>query len=313
LKEKFFKDIVDKMTALSDEIQQLADKLGHIDALQSLAWISLQEDFKRPQFNKEGTLSLKRAWHPLIKSILKDQFVCHDLGLDQETYFGLITGPNMAGKTTVMREVAIIQILAQVGSFVPAEFANLSLCDFLFSRLGASDDILKGQSTFMVEMAETAEIIRHATDNSLVILDEVGRGTSTYDGLSIAWALVEHLIHSTKCFTLFATHYHELIDLIDETPQGKNLTVQTQNKDGDVQFLYRLIEEGASQSFGIYVAKLAGLPPSLLHRASEILQGLESENDQKNHFISFLHSNSLGYATRVLPTVRSYRSCARVS
>ncbi len=282
LEREIFKSIVDKMTALSDEVQQLADKLGHIDALQSLAWISLQEDFKRPQFNTEGTLSLKRAWHPLIKSILKDQFVCHDLTLSEETYFGLITGPNMAGKTTVMREVAIIQILAQVGSFVPAEMANLSLCDFLFSRLGASDDILKGQSTFMVEMAETAEIIRHATENSLVILDEVGRGTSTYDGLSIAWALVEHLIHSTKCFTLFATHYHELIDLIEDIPQGKNLTVQTQSKDGDVQFLYRLIEQGASQSFGIYVAKLAGLPPSLLHRASEILQGLESESDQKS-------------------------------
>lgn len=279
LEREIFKGIVDEMTSLSDEIQQLADKLGYIDALQSLSWISLQEDFKRPTFNNQGDLSLKRAWHPLIKSVLKDQFVCHDLNLNQDTYFGLITGPNMAGKTTVMREVAIIQILAQVGSFVPAEIANLSMCDFLFSRLGASDDILKGQSTFMVEMAETAEIIRHATESSLVILDEVGRGTSTYDGLSIAWALVEHLIHSTRCFTLFATHYHELIDLIEELPQGKNLTVQTQNKDGDVQFLYRLIEEGASQSFGIYVAKLAGLPPSLLHRATEILHNLESENE----------------------------------
>lgn len=278
LEREIFKGIVDEMTTLSEDIQQLADKLGHIDALQSLSWISLQEDFKRPTFNKNGDLTLKRAWHPLIKSVLKDQFVCHDLNLNQETYFGLITGPNMAGKTTVMREVAIIQILAQVGSFVPAEVANLSMCDFLFSRLGASDDILKGQSTFMVEMAETAEIIRHATESSLVILDEVGRGTSTYDGLSIAWALVEHLIHSTRCFTLFATHYHELIDLIDELPQGKNLTVQTQNKDGDVQFLYRLIEEGASQSFGIYVAKLAGLPTSLLHRATEILHNLENEN-----------------------------------
>lgn len=277
LEREIFKGIVDTMTSLSDNIQELADNLAFVDALQSLTWISLQENFKKPSFNQSGDLKLTRAWHPLIKSVLKDQFVCHDLTLSRDTYFGLITGPNMAGKTTVMREVAIIQILAQIGCFVPAEKANLSLCDFLFSRLGASDDILKGQSTFMVEMAETAEIIRHATQKSLIILDEVGRGTSTYDGLSIAWALCEHLIHSTQCFTLFATHYHELIDLIEEIPEGKNLTVQTQNNDGDVQFLYRLVEEGASQSFGIYVAKLAGLPPSLLHRASEILHGLESE------------------------------------
>ncbi|MEC7275371.1 MAG: DNA mismatch repair protein MutS [Bdellovibrionota bacterium] len=279
LEREIFKELIEKVTSLSHEVQNLADSLGELDSLQSLAWISFQDDFKRPTLLKKGDLKLNRAWHPLIKSILKDQFVPHDLTLDEDCYFGLITGPNMAGKTTVMREVAIIQILAQIGCYVPAQEANLPLCDFLFSRLGASDDILKGQSTFMVEMAETAEIIRHATSKSLVILDEVGRGTSTYDGLSIAWALVEHLIHNTKCKTLFATHYHELIDLIASLPQGKNLTVETKSKDGDVQFLYRLIEEGASQSFGIYVAKLAGLPQSLLHRATEILHNLEVDGN----------------------------------
>ena len=279
LEREIFKELIEKVTSLSHEVQSLADSLGELDSLQSLAWISFQDDFKRPTLLKKGDLKLNRAWHPLIKSILKDQFVPHDLTLDEDCYFGLITGPNMAGKTTVMREVAIIQILAQIGCYVPAQEANLPLCDFLFSRLGASDDILKGQSTFMVEMAETAEIIRHATSKSLVILDEVGRGTSTYDGLSIAWALVEHLIHNTKCKTLFATHYHELIDLIASLPQGKNLTVETKSKDGDVQFLYRLIEEGASQSFGIYVAKLAGLPQSLLHRATEILHNLEVDGN----------------------------------
>ena len=279
LEREIFKELIEKVTSLSHEVQSLADSLGELDSLQSLAWSSFQDDFKRPTLLKKGDLKLNRAWHPLIKSILKDQFVPHDLTLDEDCYFGLITGPNMAGKTTVMREVAIIQILAQIGCYVPAQEANLPLCDFLFSRLGASDDILKGQSTFMVEMAETAEIIRHATSKSLVILDEVGRGTSTYDGLSIAWALVEHLIHNTKCKTLFATHYHELIDLIASLPQGKNLTVETKSKDGDVQFLYRLIEEGASQSFGIYVAKLAGLPQSLLHRATEILHNLEVDGN----------------------------------
>lgn len=283
LEREIFNSLVEKMVELNIEIQALADNIAILDALQSLAWISFQDDFQKPSLQKSGTLTLKRAWHPLIKSILKDQFVPHDLNLSKDCYFGLITGPNMAGKTTVMREVAIVQILAQMGCYVPAATATLNLCDFLFSRLGASDDILKGQSTFMVEMAETAEIIRHSTENSLVILDEVGRGTSTYDGLSIAWALVEHLIHNTKCYTLFATHYHELIDLADSLKEAKNLTVETKNKDGDVQFLYRLIEQGASQSFGIYVAKLAGLPPGLLHRASEILKGLEQDGQGQTY------------------------------
>ena len=277
LEREIFKNVTDCIGNSSFLIQSLADALGTIDALQSLAWIAYQDDFQKPEFSKEKCLKLEQAWHPLIKKIIKDQFVCHDLNLCNKVPFGLITGPNMAGKTTVMREVAIIQILAQAGSFVPAKSAQINLCDFLFSRLGASDDILKGQSTFMVEMSETAEILRHATKNSLVILDEVGRGTSTYDGLSIAWAIVEHLVYNTKCFALFATHYHELIELVDELESAKNLTVETRNKGENVEFLYRLIEECASQSFGVYVAKLAGLPPSLLHRANEILEGLEKE------------------------------------
>ncbi len=279
MEREIFKDIVAQVAKLSTEIQDLCDGLSLTDSLQSLSWMALQDGLSCPEFleGQRPEVHIQQAWHPLIKNALKDQFVCHDLSLTKDVFFGLITGPNMAGKTTVMREVAIIQTLAQIGSFIPAAHAKIGLCDFLFSRLGASDDILKGQSTFMVEMAETAEIIRHATHNSLVILDEVGRGTSTYDGLSIAWALCEHLIHNTKSITLFATHYHELIDVIDELSEAKNLTVETQNKDGNVQFLYRLIEQGASQSFGIYVAKLAGLPPSLLHRAEEILHGLESD------------------------------------
>ncbi len=278
MEREIFKDIVAQVATLSSDLQDLSDALSLCDSLQSLSWMALQDGFTCPEFTEgPAEVQITQAWHPLIKNALKDQFVCHDLNLNSKVFFGLITGPNMAGKTTVMREVAIIQTLAQIGSFIPAQKATIGLCDFLFSRLGASDDILKGQSTFMVEMAETAEIIRHATEKSLVILDEVGRGTSTYDGLSIAWALCEHLIHNTRSITLFATHYHELIDVIDDLPQAKNLTVETQNRDGNVQFLYRLIEQGASQSFGIYVAKLAGLPPSLLHRAEEILHGLEGE------------------------------------
>lgn len=279
LEREIFKDLIQLVHELGASIISMSGQIALIDSFQSLASIALQEGFSRPQITpKKQILHIESGFHPLIKSIIKDQFVCHDLHLDDKVYFGLITGPNMAGKTTVMREVAIIQLLAQMGSYVPAKMATLGLCDFLFSRLGASDDILKGQSTFMVEMAETAEILRHATDKSLIILDEVGRGTSTYDGLSIAWGLVEHFIDETKALTLFATHYHELIDIADKNPAAKNLTVETLNHKGNVQFLYRLIEKAASQSFGIYVASLAGLPQSVLKRSQEILHQLETNH-----------------------------------
>lgn len=282
LEREIFKSLTTLVSDNNQSILTLAKSIGMLDVFQSFAWVALQEEFTKPLIsNKVKRSKLEGAWHPLIKSIIKDQFVAHDLNLNEECFFGLITGPNMAGKTTVMREVAIIQILAQIGSFVPAEIAEISLCDYLFSRLGASDDILKGQSTFMVEMAETAEILRHATDKSLIILDEVGRGTSTYDGLSIAWSLVEHFVTKTKALTLFATHYHELIEVVENLDGAKNLTVETQNKNGDVQFLYRLIEQGASQSFGIYVAKLAGLPHSILDRSSDLLNSLEQNEEQK--------------------------------
>lgn len=279
LEREIFKELIATVHELGPSIIKMSGQIALIDSFQSLASIALQEGFTRPEIHpKKQILHIESGFHPLIKSIIKDQFVCHDLHLDDSIYFGLITGPNMAGKTTVMREVAIIQLLAQMGSFVPAKVARLGMCDFLFSRLGASDDILKGQSTFMVEMAETAEILRHATDKSLIILDEVGRGTSTYDGLSIAWGLVEHFIEKTRALTLFATHYHELIELADKFSAAKNLTVETLNHKGNVQFLYRLIEEPASQSFGIYVASLAGLPQSVLKRSEEILHQLETNH-----------------------------------
>jgi DNA mismatch repair protein MutS len=279
LEREIFKDLITQVSDLSHSYLTMSAHIATVDVYQSLATIALQEGLTKPVIRENNQiLHIESGFHPLIKSIIKDQFVCHDLHLDKNAFFGLITGPNMAGKTTVMREVAIIQLLAQIGSFVPAKSAELGLCDFLFSRLGASDDILKGQSTFMVEMSETAEILRHATEKSLIILDEVGRGTSTYDGLSIAWGLVEHFINETKALTLFATHYHELIDVVDKCKEAKNLTVETINHNGKVQFLYRLIEQAASQSYGIYVAKLAGLPKSILKRSEEILNLLEENH-----------------------------------
>lgn len=277
LERTIFDELVINVKEVSKHVLKLANNISLVDVFQSFAWTSFQDDFSRPIIKDEKLVEIKQGWHPLIKSNIQDKFVNHDIKLNSECFFGLITGPNMAGKTTVMREVAIIQFLAQIGCFVPAQKATIGLTDYIFSRLGASDDIIKGQSTFMVEMSETAEIIRHATDKSLIILDEIGRGTSTYDGMSIAWSLVEYFVKKTKALTLFSTHYHELIELVETLPAAKNLTVKTVNENGNVQFLYKLIEEGAAQSFGIHVAKLAGLPKAILNRSGEILARLESE------------------------------------
>lgn len=298
LEKQIFDSVVENVVENSKLILKLANALATIDVFQSLAWIAFQQDFVCPQINeKEQLLEVKEAWHPLIKSAIKDQFVTHNLSLGKQCFFGLITGPNMAGKTTVMREMAIIQFLAQIGSYVPAQSAKVGLCDYIFSRLGAHDDIIKGQSTFMVEMSETAEILRHATNKSLIILDEIGRGTSTYDGLSIAWSLVEYFHTKTKALTLFSTHYHELIDLVDSLKGAKNLTVKTVNENGNVQFLYKLIEQGAHQSFGIHVAKLAGLPKQVLNRSAEILSLLEKNHNHANDVIGKKHDNQLDMFT----------------
>jgi DNA mismatch repair protein MutS len=298
LEKEIFESFNRKIEDHSHLILDVAKRIAQLDVFQALSWVSFQENFTRPTLHKnKKQIHIKGAWHPLIKSNIKDNFVTHNIDLNEHCYFGLITGPNMAGKTTVMREVAIIQYLSQLGCFVPAHSAELGLCDYLFSRLGASDDIIKGQSTFMVEMAETAEILRHASEKSLIILDEIGRGTSTYDGLSIAWALVEHFIKKTRSITLFATHYHELIDLVNNMPEGKNFTVRTEQKNGKVQFLYELIEAGATQSFGIHVAELAGLPKDVLKRSKEILKQLESQetkgDELLHHQLTFFNSQEI--------------------
>ena len=272
---ELFGRLVAKASRLAGPLGKTASNVALLDAFASLAWTALDEGFARPVLLEGSGMRLRGAWHPLVKASLQDAFVPHDLALGEGRSLGLITGPNMAGKTTVMREAAIVQVLAQVGSFVPAAEARVGLCDRVFSRLGAGDDILKGRSTFMVEMGEVAGIVRHATARSLVVLDEVGRGTSTYDGLGIAWALVEHLMDEVGALVLFATHYHELVDVVAAREGGVNLTMETRSRKGEVRFLYRLVEGAAGQSFGIHVARMAGLPPSILARAGEVLGALE--------------------------------------
>jgi len=278
-----FLDFIQKCQNFSTLILDVAKRLSLIDVYASLSWVAKSENFSRPKIVTEQKIQVTGAWHPLIRAQIKNRFVTHNLELNDKNSFALITGPNMAGKTTVMREMAIIQFLTQIGSFVPATSAVVSPKDYIFSRLGASDDIIRGQSTFMVEMSETSEILRHASINSLIVLDEIGRGTSTYDGLAIAWSLVEHFVLNLKSLTLFATHYHELIDLVESLPHAHNYTVRTEQKNGKVHFLYDLVPHGATQSFGIHVAEMAGLPKSIIERSKSLLKDFEKSHHQNQN------------------------------
>ena len=224
-------------------------------------------------------IDIKNGRHPVVEKIIPyGDFVQNDSLLNSdENRLNIITGPNMAGKSTFMRQVALITIMAQIGSFVPAEYAHIGVVDKVFTRVGASDDLSSGESTFMVEMMEVANILKNATDRSLVILDEIGRGTSTYDGLSIAWAVAEY-VSKLKCKTLFATHYHELIGLEEKIEGTKNYHITVKERGEDIIFLRKIVEGGTDESYGIHVAKLAGVPKEVTNRANEILFKLEKKN-----------------------------------
>lgn len=285
IEKEIFLNLVNEVLSNATLWHKLASQLALVDIFQSLTFTAVTENLCCPEITEEQQIYLEGVWHPLIKARLHEKYISHDIHIDAKNPFLLITGPNMAGKTTVMREIAISQFLAQIGSYVPAKVAKICICDALYSRLGASDDISNGQSTFMVEMNETAEILRHATKHSLILLDEIGRGTSTHDGLSIAWAIMEYLVKEVKAITLFSTHYHELIQVADHLKGARNVTVKTLHHEGDVQFLYELIDGGATQSFGIYVAKLAGLPKNIIGHASKILHELESQEKNSKYLM----------------------------
>ena len=244
--------------------------------LACFAHLAATRRYVRPELSEEPVLEIVAGRHPVL-DVLKPggEFVPNDTHLLPKDRVHLITGPNMAGKSTYIRQTALIAILAQCGSFVPADAATVGLADRVFARVGAGDDLGRGQSTFMVEMTETARILNAATDRSLVILDEIGRGTSTYDGLSLAWAVTEHLHDAVKARTLFATHYHELTTLDGDLAALSNRHVAVAERDGSIVFLHTIREGAASQSYGIHVAKLAGVPKPVLTRAAEVLRGLE--------------------------------------
>ena len=263
-------------------IQRTADIVATLDVLNSFAIVAEDMNYCMPIVDNSGIIDIKGGRHPVIEKILPSgEFVDNDTYLDKEdNRFSIITGPNMAGKSTYMRQVALITLMAQYGSFVPATFARLGVVDKIFTRIGASDDLSMGQSTFMVEMMEVATILKEATQNSLVILDEIGRGTSTYDGLSIAWAVAEYMSDKEKCGakTLFATHYHELIGLEQKIQGVKNYSIAVKEKGEDIIFLRKIVAGGTDESYGVHVAKLAGVPQTVTKRSNEILRTLERKN-----------------------------------
>jgi DNA mismatch repair protein MutS len=287
---RLFKEVCSQLTAASRKFIETAQCLSELDVLSSLAEAAALGGYVRPNVDDSTTLEIYDGRHPVVEQTLSggERFVPNDAIFETGEIVRLITGPNMSGKSTFLRQVALVVLLAQMGSFVPTRAAHIGLVDRIFTRIGAQDEIHAGQSTFMVEMIEAANILHHATPRSLLVLDEIGRGTSTYDGLSIAWAVVEY-IHNhprMRARTLFATHYHELTQLAELLPGVRNYNVAVSEADGHVVFLHKIIPGGTDRSYGIHVAQLAGLPRPVIQRASEILTQLEA---------------SSGRATRITP------------
>ena len=282
LEYELFREVRQKVADEVIRIQKTAKAVAQIDVFASLATVAEQNNYCRPKLNEKGLIDIKDGRHPVVERMIQNEmFVANDTYLDNgSNRVSIITGPNMAGKSTYMRQSALIVLMAQIGSFVPAKSAKIGIVDRIFTRVGASDDLASGQSTFMVEMSEVANILRNATSNSLLILDEIGRGTSTFDGLSIAWAVVEHISNPRLlgAKTLFATHYHELTELEGKLNSVNNYCIAVKEKGDDIVFLRKIVKGGADKSYGIQVAKLAGVPDNVIERAKEIVEEL-SNND----------------------------------
>ena len=277
--QQIFESVRARIAEHAQEIQSRASALGELDVLLAYAEAAVESSFVKPEFNKEGNITIRGSSHPILDKIMQGGFVPNDVCLDNDkNRLIILTGPNMAGKSTFMRQIALTLIMAQAGSFVPASFASLTLVDRIFTRVGAFDDLSAGQSTFMVEMMELANILGYATGESLVLLDEVGRGTSTFDGLSIAWAISEYLHNEIKCKAIFATHYHQLTQLEAILPGVKNYSTAVKENKGSITFLRTIVPGATDRSYGVHVARLAGVPDIVTRRADEILKDIERES-----------------------------------
>jgi DNA mismatch repair protein MutS len=275
LELELFTDLIGEVMARVEDIARAANALAGLDVATALALLAAERRFCRPHLEDSTAFDIKGGRHPVVEAAIEGSFVANDCNLENAQRLWLITGPNMAGKSTFLRQNAVIAILAQMGSFVPADAARIGIVDRLFSRVGAADDLARGRSTFMVEMVETAAILNQSGPRALVILDEIGRGTATYDGLSIAWAVVEHLHETNKCRALFATHYHELTALTNKLPSLSCHCMRVKEWQGEVVFLHEVAKGAADRSYGIHVARLAGLPQAVLTRAETVLHTLE--------------------------------------
>ncbi|MBC5636042.1 DNA mismatch repair protein MutS [Ornithinibacillus sp. BX22] len=305
LEYTLFTEIREQIKAQIPRIQFLADVVSKIDVLQAFATVSEVNNYHRPTFS-ENKLQVKNGRHPVIEQVMNDgTFVPNDIVLDDEKSILLITGPNMSGKSTYMRQLALIAIMGQIGCFVPCDEAELMIFDQIFTRIGAADDLVSGQSTFMVEMLEANHAIEHATDRSLILLDEIGRGTSTYDGMALAQAIVEYIHDHIHAKTLFSTHYHELTALEENLPRLRNIHVRAEEYEGNVVFLHQIKEGAADKSYGIHVAKLANLPDKLIGRASVILEQLENhevkENIQESNQLSLFEEEVKPVKEKITP------------
>ncbi len=285
LEYELFTEIREKIKEYIPALQDLASSLSDIDVLASLAVVAEDNNYVRPKLNEENVIDVKGSRHPVVEKVLNDEFVDNDIHFDKDTCILLITGPNMAGKSTYMRQMAITAIMAQMGSYVPASEANLPIFDKIFTRIGASDDLVSGESTFMVEMMEANRAISGATEKSLILFDELGRGTATYDGMSLAAAIIEYISDQVKAKTFFSTHYHELTDLTKSHNNIKNVHVSAIEENGTLTFLHKIKEGSIDKSYGIHVASLANLPKPLIKRAEELLKQYESK--EKNNSSSF--------------------------
>ena len=287
LEQELFSELVNTILPFTDKILSNAETIGFLDFLFSLAKVAIQYNYTKPKIYDGEVIEIEEGRHPVIERLIQlgrlgsERFIPNNLliGTDDQRII-ILTGPNMAGKSTYMRQNALIVLMAQIGSFVPAKYAKIGIVDRIFTRIGASDFLAKGQSTFMVEMIETANILNNATQKSFIILDEVGRGTSTFDGISIAWAVVEYIAEKIKARTLFATHYHELTDIAFSFECVKNYTVIVKEWGDEIIFLRKIQQGGADKSYGIQVARLAGLPAEVLIKAKEILKKLEKKEFQ---------------------------------
>ncbi len=279
LEYDLFCEIKDNIKKYINNLQSVSSKIAYYDVMQSFATCAEEHNFVRPTINNESIIDIKGGRHPVVESVIEGEYIDNDIYMDNNTCILIITGPNMSGKSTYMRELGIIAILNQIGSFVPCKSANIPIFDKIFTRIGASDDLVGGESTFMVEMKESAYALRNATKNSLILFDELGRGTSTYDGMSLAGSIIEYITKKIRCKTLFSTHYHELTKMESELPGIHNVHVSIDEKEGDIVFLHKVIEGPVDKSYGINVAKLANLPKEVIDKSFELLNMFESNED----------------------------------